>query len=176
MQDIIEVKRESGQESKSPKERKRSNSRAIVAILVAIAVVGSLGAAFYYKKKADDARKNPAAVQQEKNKAETDRVLTALKKVLLVSETDAPTVARVEDPEKLKSSNQDFYKDIQKSDYLIIFPKRAVIYRESINQIINIAPIINTADLKQKQSEQSTQPAASSNSTKTSSSTSNKTN
>ena len=60
-------------------------------------------------------------------------------------------------PEKLKASNETFYKDIQKGDYLIIFPKRAVVYRESNDQIINIAPIINTADLK---ADQGTTPAA----------------
>lgn len=56
--------------------------------------------------------------------------------------------SRVEDPEKLKASNAAFYKDVQVGDYLVIYPKRAIVYRESNDQIVNIAPIINTADLK----------------------------
>ena len=79
------------------------------------------------------------------------------------TETEVPTVARVEDPEKLKTSNETFYKDIQKGDYLIIFPKRAIVYRESNDQIINIAPIINTADLK---ADEGTTPASKTDTTK----------
>jgi hypothetical protein len=141
------------------------NSKAIPWILLCLVLLAGVGATLYYRNRASEAENNPTAIQQEKNQAETDRVLSALKKVLFVGEQEAPTVARVEDPEKLKSSNQEFYKDIQKGDYLIIFPKRAIIFRESANQIMNIAPIINTADLK---ATEGTQPAetAPNNSTK----------
>ncbi len=134
----------------------KTNSKMLPWILLLVVLVGGVAASMYYRNRANQAESNPTAVQQEKNQAETDRVLTSIKKVILISETDAPTVARVEDPEKLKSSNQEFYKDIQVGDYLVIYPKRAIIFRESINQIINIAPIINTADLK---TDQGTTPA-----------------
>lgn len=117
-------------------------------LLLILVLVAGLAGTMYYKDRAEKVESDPASVQQEKNQAETDRVLGSLKKTILIGETDAPTVARVEDPEKLKSSNPDFYKDIQTGDYLIIFPKRAIVYRESNDQIINIAPIINTSDLK----------------------------
>lgn len=148
MQDIIDV-----QKSEKPKNSdvgsKRKISKSTIAWIVLIVVLlASIGAALYFKNEVDKVKSDPAAAQVEKNQAETDRVMTALKKVLFVGEQDAPTVARVEDPEKLKKSNQEFYKDVLAGDYLVIFPKRAVIYRESNNQIINIAPIINTADLK----------------------------
>ena len=107
----------------------------------------------YFYKQYQDVKSDPNTAQTEKNKVETQRVLDKLKTAILVTETEAPTVARVEDPAKLKDSNKEFYKDIQRSDYLIIFPKRAIIYRESNDQIINIAPIINTADLQKKQAE-----------------------
>lgn len=147
MQDIIDVQKP---EKKKDGERGRRTLRKtqVAWLVVVVVLIASIGTAIYFKKEVDKVKSDPTAAQVEKNQAETDRVMTALKKVLFVSEQDAPTVARVEDPEKLKSSNKEFYKDVQVGDYLIIFPKRAVIYRESNNQIINLAPIINTADLK----------------------------
>ena len=125
-------------------------------LLLILVLVAGLAGTMYYKDKAEKVEADPTAIQQQKNQAETDRVLTSLKRSLLINETDAPTVARVEDPEKLKASNETFYKDVQTGDYLVIYPKRAIVYREANSQIINIAPIINTADLK---AEEGTTPA-----------------
>lgn len=138
-------------------KKKAPKSGKIIVIILALLLVIAVGAGAFIYMRYRDLQSDPKSAITEKNQAETDRVLTSLKQTLLIGETDAPTVARVEDPEKLKSSNQEFYKDIVKGDYLIIFPKRAIIYRESNDQIINIAPIINTADLKAKEG---TTPAA----------------
>lgn len=159
MQDIVDAKVSDNQSKNSDdsnSNRKKTMKKVWVWLVVVLALAGAVGAALYYKNEADKVKNDPTIAQQEKNQAETDRVLTSVKSVILINETDAPTVARVEDPEKLKSSNQEFYKDIQTGDYLIIFPKRAIIFRESANQIINVAPIINTADLK---TDQGTTPA-----------------
>lgn len=126
-------------------------------LLLLVVLAAGVGGTMYYKDRADKVEADPASVQQEKNQAETDRVLTSLAKTVLIEETDKPTVARVDDPEKLKSSNETFYKNVQQGDYLVIYPKRAIIYRESIGQIINIAPIINTSELK---ADEGTTPAA----------------
>ncbi|HMT55806.1 MAG TPA: hypothetical protein PKD20_02935 [Candidatus Saccharibacteria bacterium] len=132
----------------SKKSRKGQGKKMLPWLLLIFVLVAGLAGTMYYKDRAEKVEADPTTVQKEKNQAETDRVLTSLKRAILITETDAPTVARVEDPEKLKSSNATFYKDVQVGDYLIIYPKRAIVYRENIDQIINIAPIINTADLK----------------------------
>lgn len=132
----------------SKKGRKEQGKRMLPWLLLILVLVAGLAGTMYYKDRAEKIEADPTSVQKEKNQAETDRVLTALKRTILITETDAPTVARVEDPEKLKASNQAFYKDVQVGDYLVIYPKRAIVYRESNDQIVNIAPIINTADLK----------------------------
>lgn len=158
MKDIVKVKKTEKTENPDATEKKtRIDTRLLPWILVLIVLIGGAGVAYYYKKQADEVKSDPAAVQQQKNQAETDRVLVSLKKILLITEQEKPTVARIEDPAKLQSSNKDFYKDVQKGDYLIIFPKRAIVFRESNNQIINIAPIVNTADLK---STEGTAPAS----------------
>ena len=137
--------------------KKSGKGKLIMWVVFVVVLLSAIGAAGYFYKQYQDVKSDPKSAQEEKNKAETQRVIDKLKLGLLITETDAPTVARVEDPEKLKSSNQEFYKDIQKGDYLVIFPKRAIIFRESNEQIINVAPIINTADLKAKEG---TTPAA----------------
>ena len=134
-------------ETSAVKSTSKLASNKIVIILSALLVIAVAGGAYSYMKYRDIS-KNPKGAISEKNQAETSRVIDGLKKNILIGETDAPTVARVEDPEKLKKSNAEFYKDIQKGDYLVIFPKRAMIYRDTNDQIINVAPIINTADLK----------------------------
>lgn len=160
MQDNTELKKE---DEVRKKKRLNLGSKYLPWIIVVVVLVAGIGTAYYYKNRADRVESDPTSVQKEKNQEETARVLTALKLILTIDETDAPTVARVEDPAKLQSSNPEFYKNVQTGDYLVIFPKRAIIYRESTNQIINVAPIINTSDLEAKKAEQSQQPAAGTN-------------
>lgn len=157
MQDIIDVKKTEAKAGNEKKAGASIGTRLLPWVLLVVVAVAGTAGTLYFKNRTEKVESDPISAQKEKNQAETDRVLTALKSALLVTETEAPTVARVEDPEKLKSSNETFYKDIQKGDYLIIFPKRAVVYRESNDQIINIAPIINTSDLK---ADEGTTPAS----------------
>ncbi len=113
--------------SKKQKLSKLKKGSLLPWLLLIFVLVAGLAGTMYYKNRAEKVESNPEVVQKEKNQAETDRVLAALKKVLFIGETDAPTVARVEDPEKLKTSNETFYKDVQQGDYLVIYPKRAII-------------------------------------------------
>lgn len=121
----------------------------VFGVLLAVAVAT---AGFYYKQYRD-VRNNPGEIVQERNAEETQRVLDKLKSVLRIDETDAPTVARVDDPAKLKATNEEFYKNVEQGDYLILYPKRAILFRESNSQIINLAPIINTSELQPNQDE-----------------------
>lgn len=130
--------------------KKSGKAKLVTRVLLTVLLLASVAAAVYFYRQYQDVKNDPKSAITENNQAETDSVMTGLRKRLLITESDAPTVARVEDPEKLKTSNAEFYKDIQKGDYLIIFPKRAIIYRQSADQIINVAPIINTSDLKAK--------------------------
>lgn len=122
-------------------------------IIVGLVLLAAIGAAIYYYMEYRDVRDNPTQAVAQRNSEETDRVLTKLKTVLRIDETDAPTVARVDDPGKLKATNEEFYKNVEKGDYLVLYPKRAILFRESNSQIINIAPIINTSDLQPAESD-----------------------
>jgi len=109
-------------------------------------LVVALGGAMFFYFKYQDAKKQANTTQEEKLQSESTNVLERLKKVILITEADTPTVARTEDIAILQSSNPEFYKYVQTGDYVIIFPTRAIIYRASVNQIINVAPILKTAE------------------------------
>ena len=123
------------------------------ALVVIVLVLASLGAAGYFWNEAREAKEKTPEATQARNLQETERVVGELSEILLIEGDAEPTVARVEDPEVLKSSNPDFYKNTQVGDYLVLYPQRAIVYRSSDKQIVNIAPIINTDQLQQNQQQ-----------------------
>jgi uncharacterized protein HemX len=116
-------------------------------VLVIVVLVLALGAAFYFWNEANNAKDATPEAVAAKNQEESDRVINSLSLVLYTDSEDQPTVARIEDPEVLKAANEDFYKNAQTGDYLVLYPNRAIIYRESENLVVNVAPIINTDDI-----------------------------
>ncbi len=113
--------------------------------LVGVMLFAAIGAAgFFWNQSRSAGQQSPEAVEA-RNQQETESVVSALSSVLLIEGEDKPTVARVEDPEKLKTANKDFYKNVQVGDYLVLYPQRAIIYRQAEKKIVNIAPIVNTA-------------------------------
>ena len=140
-------------EEKVKKSRLKFGRPSWKVIVAAVLVLASLGAAAYFWNEAREARERTPEATQARNIQETERVVGELSEILLIEGDAEPTVARVEDPEVLKSSNPDFYKNTQVGDYLVLYPQRAIVYRSSENQIINIAPIINTDQLQQNQQQ-----------------------
>ncbi len=128
---------------KPPVNSKKPPAKAINIVLVILLAV-SVGAGVYFYRQYQAA----GQVKQTVLPDDSQTILDSVKKRLLITETDQPVVARVDDPDKLKSSNQEFYKDSVTGDYLIIYPKRAIIYRQSNDQIINVAPIVNSSSVK----------------------------
>jgi hypothetical protein len=88
----------------------------------------------------------PSIITRSKNKAnEANKVIAQVEKILLLPEDSDPTVIEVSDVPRLKKANPDFYQDVAKGDYLLMYTGKAVIYRQSNNQIINVAPIVSEA-------------------------------
>lgn len=67
-------------------------------------------------------------------------------KIFLLPAGEEPTIANIVDIESLKKNNEDFYKDAQNGDYLLIYTAKAVIYREPENKVINVAPVVVSPD------------------------------
>jgi hypothetical protein len=140
-------------------------------IFVLLTILLLLAGVFIYKLISDNKElqstadklksSTPAEISKQQESKAKD-VVAKLSAILYIEETDTPTIATVVDPEKLKdAANKDFYKNVLKDDLLIVYPKRAIVYRESENKIINIAPIISPEDLQQATaSQQSSAPIA----------------
>lgn len=125
--------------------KKRSLNYTNLAILLVL--LAAVGAAIYFWQDARDARNQTPEAIAARNQEDSERVLTKLDKILLTESDQEPTVARIEDANVLREANSDFYKNAENGDYLVLYPQRAIIYREADNRVINVAPIINTSQL-----------------------------
>lgn len=78
---------------------------------------------------------------KEKDKKESSRVIKEVGELYIVPTEEEPTVAEIKDKSKL--SKQDFFKDAQNGDYLVVYSKAglALIYRESVDKLVNAGPI-----------------------------------
>ncbi len=149
MADNVDVKATSTEAKKSTTKRAKIKKPPFnwKVIVVMVVLVLALGAAFYFWNEARTAKSSTPEAVAAKNQEESDRVVSSLSLVLYTESEDQPTVARIEDPEVLRAANKDFYKNAQAGDYLVLYPNRAIIYRESENLVVNVAPIINTNDI-----------------------------
>jgi len=110
-------------------------------LIIFIALVAlSFGAYFYYKLHKIE---NGEDIKIQK---ELDSLLSKVGEHYLVPFGEEPTIATVSDPELLKS--QSFFTLSEKGDKVLIFTKsgRAVLYRPSIDKIIEIVFVKNTLE------------------------------
>lgn len=87
------------------------------------------------------------------NESETQpgEVLEKTSKLIFLPEGEEPTVARIQDKEKLKG--QSFFDQAENGDYLLVYEKSkmALIYRESVNKLVTVGPI--TTEVEQVKKE-----------------------
>jgi Na+-transporting NADH:ubiquinone oxidoreductase subunit NqrC len=135
--------------------KKKNRISRIIFWLLGLAILAGLigGGYWYYINKIQNnpqvlgANSNPTQKSDEEKAGET---LDKLNKILLVEDLKdkdgkelKPAIAKVTDKEKVKGSNAEFYKNVENDDVLVVFPNRAIIFREKDNKIINVAPIAN---------------------------------
>jgi hypothetical protein len=116
--------------NKSKQTSKLTLAILVVLLLVLLALSGFL---FMQNKKL------------KSNNNEANDLKAKVSKIIdLPSET--PVIGTVEDKNKFK--DQPFFNGVENGDKLLIFPeaKKAVIYREKDNKLINVGPIAVTAE------------------------------
>ncbi len=129
---------------------KKLQQPVVLSTFLVVAIIVSVFSLFQYQKAQAELKKlkqNPQAATQEKIKTTVDKVG---KLIALPSET--PTLATITDVSKLK--DQPFFAKAKNGDKVLIFTqaKRAILYRESENKIIDVAPInIGTSSAVQSQ-------------------------
>lgn len=115
-----------------------------VMIVLVVAFVVALGGAAYflnqYQRSQGEIKKlkeNPQSVAQEEVKVLVKKVGD----LIALPQGEDPTVATVTDVKKLR--DQPFFAKAENGDKVLIYTqaKRAILYRPSINKIIDVAPV-----------------------------------
>lgn len=104
-----------------------------------IITIVAIGSAVFMYLQLRSLNKDP----QAEAKKEATELNALVGEFVLLPEGEIPTIATVSDPAALK--DQSFFNNAQKGDKVLIYSqaKKAILYRESINKIIEIAPLNN---------------------------------
>ena len=111
----------------------------IVLGLLIGAVLALIPSYYFYSKyqQVQKQLKNP----QQASLDQTKSVVAMVGKLIALPTDETPSLATVQDKSKLK--DQPFFKNAVNGDKLLLFikAKKAILYRESSNKIIEVAPI-----------------------------------
>lgn len=106
---------------------------------VVLLLVGSLTENVLLYKQVKTLKSDPAYMASK----ETDTVIAAVGRLMVLPD-ETPTIATVDDPDKLKG--QPFFENAKKGDKVLIFSKakRAVLYDPVADKIVESAPLTGT--------------------------------
>lgn len=125
-------------------------------IIIAVAILVAIPGFYFYNQyqKTQALLQNPAAAQQE----EVKQLVAKVGKLMVLPQNETPTVATVSDKNKLK--DQPFFQKAENGDKLLIYAKaaKAILYRPSVNKIIEVIAINATAPNQSSQTTQETSP------------------
>lgn len=109
--------------------------RIIFIVLIALLVSSlAFGGYFFYKYKFN-------AISESASKKEAEKLFSKISDIYYFPEGEKPAIATVSDPSIF--SGQGYFESAQIGDAIFIFAgtKRAVLYRPSIDKIIDVAPM-----------------------------------
>ncbi len=77
---------------------------------------------------------------QEAAQKELTTIVDNVRKIMILPNEEIPQVAIIQDVEALKKT-QDFFVDAENGDKILVYAqaRKAIIYREKTNQIVNVA-------------------------------------
>lgn len=110
----------------------------ILITILALLILGASSLYFFTRyQKLQKTLQNPAESAKEETKATLNRV----GRLISLPGGEDPTVATIVDVEKLK--DQPFFQNAKNGDKVILYTNaaKAILYRESENKIIDVAPI-----------------------------------
>jgi hypothetical protein len=120
-------------------EHLKGNKALVIIFLIIVLIVAILPSYYFYNqyKKTQSLLQNPAA----SSNTQTKELIAEVGKLMVLPANEQPTVATVSDIKKL--ADQPFFAHAQNGDKVLIYTqsKKAILYRESINKIIEVAPV-----------------------------------
>jgi len=118
-----------------------SKRSVLVTILGFLAIV-LVGTNIFFYQKLRTLQANPQSEVQAQNQAEAERLVETVGKLIALPTGEAPTIATVTDPDKLKG--QPFFVNAKMGDKVLIYAaaRKAILYSPTENKIIEVAPLI----------------------------------
>jgi hypothetical protein len=129
-------------------------------IIIFVVLIIALAASFYFYVQYQNTRKllqNPTLMANEEAKA----LIAKVSIIIELPKGEDPSIATVSDKSKL--ADQSFFINAQNGDKVLIYTraKEAILYRPSINKIIQVAPISdNTVSQPPKQTVATSAPTS----------------
>lgn len=115
-----------------------SNLKGVLVVLGVLTLVlaGSTGMLY---KQVRSLKNSPEKQAQEEN----TMIIENVGKLIALPEGEAPTIATVTDPAKLKAE-QAFFARAEEGDKVLIYTRalKAIMYRPGTNKIIEVAPLV----------------------------------
>lgn len=109
----------------------------VLYIVLAVVALAGAGTGYFYYRQYTALKANPGATAQ----AETEALVARVSKLIVLPEGETPTVATVQDPEKLK--DQAFFVNAKVGFKVLIYTnaKKAILYDPVANKIVEVAPV-----------------------------------
>ncbi|MEP7103699.1 MAG: hypothetical protein ABI721_03255 [Candidatus Dojkabacteria bacterium] len=126
-------------------EKKNDLLYKFIILILIVVIVGGGVYLFVIKPRMEPLASTSGTDQTAQDTAKYNALTDKIKKIILVP-NESPTIATIANLEEVKSQNATFYADAQEGDTVIIFSTKALIYRESEDKIINVAPVTKEAN------------------------------
>ncbi len=128
------------EESSSLKKQKQRRLKRVILFLFGTSIFFGLTTVYFaYQKYA----LNKLMVAEELNHPDVpvsaNQILDAVSKLMMLPDT-VPQIAEVQDAAKIKNT-QEFFKDIQNGDSVIVYETMIIVYRPSSNIIVAVGNV-----------------------------------
>lgn len=113
-----------------------------IGVLIVLLVITGIVAGFIYVKyQASQQELAKLSNPQELANKQTQALIVKVGKLIELPTNETPTIVSVTNASKLKG--QPFFSNVVNGDDILIYTKakKAIIYRESINKVIEVAPV-----------------------------------
>jgi len=120
-------------------ENLKGNKSLWIIIVIVLLILAALPSYYFYNQyqSVQKLLQNPKASAS----AEVTKLISEVGNLLVLPASEQPTIATVSDVTKL--ADQPFFVNAKNGDKVLIYTqsKKAILYRESINKIIEVAPV-----------------------------------
>jgi hypothetical protein len=108
----------------------------IIIIILALALICTIGTSIYFYNKYSQINVNPQQVAQE----QAASIVKMVGDLIVLPQGETPSLMKITDPTKLKG--QPFFDNSKIGDYILLYynAKEAILYDPTANKIVDVGP------------------------------------